>query len=265
MDVILGATSSVAEFIASGARKVGDFQTTLEDHLTISGISPRLIRSPQNQIVVHKLPDRAWSFSVESRTGAEWIKSWFSEGAFEELEPKAQKLLPCSYIVYPNVTKGETFPFVSTSAEGFISPATDDKEVQFATCLQGTALFERYCYEKLDSLADISETRGNIYTGGKWTSSDFWMQCRADVMGRINRRMKGHGGTAFGTAMIAALGNMFHSIEELADAMLTVEGSFFPNPELHAQYSDFYNNFCTLMEEQGYGSVGTHSGIKSRR
>jgi ribulose kinase len=79
------------------------------------------------------------------------------------------------------------------------------------------------------------------------------MQCRADVTGRINRRMRGRSDAAFGTAMIAALGSEFHSLEEVADTMLAVDATFFPNPDKHAHYSELYANFCDLMSEQGYG------------
>ncbi|MDR0521197.1 MAG: FGGY-family carbohydrate kinase [Planctomycetaceae bacterium] len=250
--VIMGTATVSAAFLASGARKTGDLHTVLSKHLTISGISPVMIRSPQDLIRVNKLPNRMWSFSVVSQTGTEWINNWFSEGSFAELEHQAEKLLPSTYLAYPNVSKGETFPFTSNNAEGFISPATDNRTVQFASCLQGTALFERFCYQKLDRLAGTAETPGDIYTGGEWSGSDAWMQCRADVTGRVNRRMNGRSSAAFGSAMIAALGSMFQTLEEAAAAMLSEDASFFPNPEKHSQYSELYTNFCALMEEQGY-------------
>jgi xylulokinase len=252
MAVIMGATSETASFLASGARKVGDFHTILSRHITISGISPKMIKSTQDQIHVNKLPDKTWCFSVESKTGAEWISSWFTDSSFDELVVEAEKLLPTTYLAYPNVTKGETFPFVSSSAEGFISPATDNRTVQFSSCLQGTAMFEWFCYQKLDRLAEIGDIPGDIYSGGAWSASDLWMQCRADVTGRVNRRMTGRGEAAFGTAMMAALGSQFHSIEEVSEAMISTEATFFPNPELHSQYAELFANFCSLMEEQGY-------------
>ncbi|MDR0337294.1 MAG: hypothetical protein LBI18_09410 [Planctomycetaceae bacterium] len=250
--VIMGTTSATAQFLASGARKLGDFNTVFHKGMTISGISPKLIRDSLGQTQIFKLLNHTWFFSVESKTGAEWISDWFSEKTFQELETSAQTLLPTTYLAYPNVRKGETFPFVSGSAEGFISPATDNQTVQFASCLQGTAMFERYCYQKLNKLAELQESRGDIYSGGEWCSSDSWMQCRADVTGRVNRRMIGRGGAAFGAAMMAAMGGMFHSLEDTAEAMLSTETMFFPNSERVAQYSDLYENFCGLMEEQGY-------------
>ncbi|MDR1964312.1 MAG: hypothetical protein LBQ50_11080 [Planctomycetaceae bacterium] len=252
MTVIMGTTEATAQFLASGARKLGDFNTVFHKGMTISGISPKMIRDTQGQIQIFKLPNHAWFFSVESKTGAEWVSDWFSEGIFRELETSSQNLLPTPYLAYPNVKKGETFPFVSGSAEGFISPATDNQTVQFASCLQGTAMFERYCYQKLNKLAEIKGNQGDIYSGGEWCSSDSWMQCRADVTGRVNRRMVGRGGAAFGAAMMAAMGGFFHSLEETAEAMISTEAMFFPNSDRVVQYSDLYANFCGLMEGQGY-------------
>jgi xylulokinase len=262
MTIVMGTTSVTAAFLASGARKEGDLQTVLARHISISGISASMIRSPQDQIRVNKLPNQKWSFSVNSRTGTEWITTWFAEGTFAELESTSADKLPCKYLAYPNVSREETFPFVSSSAEGFITPATEDRTVQFASCLQGTALFERFCYQKLNRLAG-TETPGDIYSGGEWSASDVWMQCRADVTGRINHRMRGQSSAAFGTAMIAALGSVYSSLEDVADAMLAVDARFFPNPEKHAQYSDLFANFCDLMEEQGYG--GGASGVRTSR
>ena len=253
MDIVMGTTSVTAAFLASGARKEGDFHTILGKRLTISGISSRMMRLGHEHSRVNKLPNRKWSFSVNSQTGTNWITSWFPEGTFAELEPTAANRLPNNYLAYPNVTKEETFPFVSNSAEGFITPATEDRAVQFASCLQGTALFEQFCYKRLNRLAGTAETQGDVYTGGEWCTSDVWMQCRADVTGRVNRRMKGLSSAVFGTAMIAALGTTFKSLEEVADAMLAVDATFFPDPHKHSDYADLYVRFCELMEDQGYG------------
>ena len=256
MAIVMGTSSVTAAFLASGARKEGDLDTILAKCLSITCISSTMIRSPQDQIRVNKLPNRKWTFSVSSQTGTGWLTAWFPEGTFAELEPISADKLPSKYLAYPNVSKEETFPFVSSSAGGFITPATEDRKIQFVSCLQGTALFERLCYHKLNRLAGTTDTPGDIYTGGEWSSSDVWMQCRADVTGRINRRMKGRSSAAFGAAMIAALGGTFQSLEEVADAMLAVDATFFPNPEKHAQYTELYARFCELMNEQGYGSGG---------
>ena len=251
MTVVMGTVAETAAFLASGARKVGDFNTAIHDVLTISAISCKMIKNASGTIRAYKLPGSEWFLTTETRTGAEWIAQWFSANAFQELEKEASELLPTTYLAYPNARKGETFPFSTSTAEGFISPATDNRIVQFASCLQGTALFERLCYQKLDRMADNDE-HGCIYSGGDWCGSDIWMQCRADVTGRINHSVIGRGGASFGTAMIAAIGGGMGKLENVADEMIHVEKSFFPNPERVNIYSEHFENFCNLMMEQGY-------------
>ena len=252
LPVVMGTTSETASFLASGARRQGDFYTVLHCGMSISGISPKLMRYGSGQIRSFKLPNHAWFFTTDSNTGAGWIRVWFDEHDFKDLEAKAHNLLPSEYLAYPNARKGEMFPFNSASAEGFISPATDDHVVQLASCLQGTALFERLCYQKLDKIADLKGSLGDIYSGGEWSVSDFWMQCRADITGRVNRRTVGRAGATFGAAMMAAMGVHFTSMEETAEAMIRTERMFFPTPERVNDYTERFYNFVALMEEQGY-------------
>ena len=76
--------------------------------------------------------------------------------------------------------------------------------------------------------------------------------------------MKGLSSAVFGTAMIAAFGTIFDSFEDVASSMCAVDATFFPNPEKHSQYSELYAQFCTMMEEQGYGG-GVSSIIRPER
>ena len=250
--VVMGTTSDTASFLASGAKRQGDFHTVLHDGMSISGISPTLMNVSGGQIRSFKMPNSVWFYTTDSRTGAGWIKLWFAEQEFPSLAPKAWPLLPSAYLAYPNARKGETFPFNSSSAEGFISPATDDHLVQFASCLQGTALFERLCYQRLDHLTNQTGLTGDVYSGGEWSVFDSWMQCRADITGRVNRRTVGLAEAVFGAAMIGAMGVYFNSLEETAEAMVRTEQAFYPNPERVNAYSERFYDFVTLLEDQGY-------------
>lgn len=251
--VVMGGTTDTATFLASGARRLGDFSTILEEGLAIRGITKRILSYPRHLVRMSKLPDHVWYFATACSTGAGWIKDWFKDANIEEIEQEAQKLLPTSYLAYPNTRKGETFPFCSSSAEGFISPATDNRVVQFASCMQGTAFFERLSYQKLDKLAEFQNNQGNVYTGGPWRHNDPWMQCRADVTGRVNyRTATPDQEAAFGTAVIASIGSHFKKFEEAADSMLHVDRAFFPDPDRIAPYLERYNSFLGVLEEQGY-------------
>jgi xylulokinase len=251
LPVLLGCNSQTAAFLSSGTKKPGDFFTIFDETIQIDGISSRLLRYPQNIIKMNRLPNMEWFFSTRTNTGTEWINVWFNEQFAKDNIDQVDQLLPTRYLAFPNVRRGEIFPFNSNSAEGFISPATDNRLVQFAACIQGTAFVERMIYQKINDLAENSEM-GNIYSIGPWCQSDLWMQCRADVTERVVHRLPQTHGANFGAAIVAAMGTKFHSLEEASSAMVHIEKSFYPNPERMVGFKEHYMNFLTTMEEQGY-------------
>jgi len=252
LPVVMGTTPEIAAFLASGAKRLGDFHFNLDESITICGITKKLLVYPHQLVQMSRLPEHTWFFSTECSTGADWIKVWFKDASLEKIEPEAKRLLPTDYLAYPNTKNGETFPFNSNSAEGFISPATDNLVVQFVSCLQGTGFFERMCYDKLDKLGDLQYSSGEIYTGGPWNTYEAWMQCRADITGRVNHRTSTPTSPAFGTALVAAIGTHFQTFEAAAEAMVRVDQSFFPNPEYTTLYNEKYSQFLSVMEGQGY-------------
>ena len=252
LPVVLGGTSDIAGLLASGARQSGDFFTQFDETLTISGVSSALIHYPHGIVATNRLPNNLWFFSANTNTGTEWIDVWFSQQLANEYIKTIDTLLPSRYIAYPNVRKGELFPFCSNSADGFISPATDNRPVQFASCLQGTAMTERLAYHYIDKVCD-NQNAGQVFTIGKWCDSDVWMQCRADVTERVIHRLSHSHNSSFGAAMIAAMGALYNqSIQETSEAMVKVDQSFYPNPEKMFTYKEYFALFQNTMQEQGY-------------
>ena len=251
LPVVLGCSSQTASFVASGARQNGDFFTAFEEGMSVSGISRQMLRYPHNIMKMNRLPGHEWFFSTRTNTGTEWINVWFSEQQAKEYLASIESMLPSKYLSYPNVRRGETFPFTTNSAEGFISPATDNRPVQFAACVQGTAMLERLIYQTVDQLGD-NQTPGQIYTIGPWCHSDVWMQCRSDICERVIHRLANSQGPAFGTAMIAAIGTKYGTIQRASDAMVRIEKMFFPNPTKMGAYKECFTNFVATIEEQGY-------------
>jgi len=251
LPVVLGGSSPMAEFIASGAKQAGDFFTKFDESLQISGISTKMFHYPHGIVKINRLPKNEWFFSTATNTGTEWIYVWFNEQLAQEYINQVESLLPSRYIAYPNVRKGEIFPFCSNSAEGFISPATDNRPAQFASCLQGTALVERLAYQFLDKSGENNNI-GQIYTFGPWCKSDIWMQCRADVTERIVHRLASSHDPAFGAAMIAAMGIISPSLLQVSESMVHIDRSFYPNPEKMSLYKEYYALFQKTMQEQGY-------------
>ncbi|MCL2623146.1 MAG: FGGY family carbohydrate kinase [Planctomycetaceae bacterium] len=251
LPIILGCNSQTAAFLSSGAKKPGDFFTIFDDTMQIDGITRRLLQYPQNIVKMNRLPDLQWFFSTRSNTGTEWINVWFNQQYACENIGQVDQLLPTHYLAFPNVRRGEIFPFNSNSAEGFISPATDNRLVQFSACIQGTTFVERMAYRKIDEMAENTDM-GNIYTIGPWCQSDQWMQCRADGTERVVHRLPKTHGADFGAAILAAIGTKYRSLEEASNAMVHIEKSFYPNPTRMALFKEHFTAFQTTMEEQGY-------------
>ena len=251
LPVILGCNSQTAAFLSSGVKKPGDFFTLFDETMQIEGISRRMLSYPQNIVKMNRLPEMQWFFSTRSNTGTEWINVWFNQQFACDSIEQVDQLLPTHYLAFPNVRRGETFPFNSNSAEGFISPATDNRLVQFAACIQGTTFVERMIYRKIDEMAENTDM-GAIYTIGTCCQSDLWMQCRADATERIVHRLPKTHGADFGAAIVAAIGTKYHSLEEASHAMVHIEKTFYPNPARMEVFKEHYAEFLTTMEEQGY-------------
>jgi xylulokinase len=254
LPVLLGCNSQTAAFLCSGVKKPGDFFTIFNETMQIDGISCSLLRYPlQDTVKMNRLSDRQWFFSTQTNTGSEWINVWFNEQFARDNIEQVNQFLPTKYLAFPNVRRGEIFPFNSSSAEGFISPATDNRFVQFAACIQGTAFVERMIYQKINDLAGNENSElGSVYSIGSWCKSDIWMQCRADVTGRVVHRLPETHGADFGSAIVAAVGTQFHSLEEASNAMVHLAQSFYPNPDRMTMFKEHYANFLATMAEQGY-------------
>ena len=249
LPVVAGASDGTAGFISSGARRPGDFNTSLGTTLIFKAISSKICRHAPCGIYSHKLPDGRWLPGASSNTGSEWVTQWFNEKDPPAMDALVADLLPTQYMAYPMVRKGERFPFVSNSAEGFISPATDNRKVQYAACLQGTAMLEKLSYQIFDKMMGTID--GEVYTTGKGSSSDAWVQIRADVNERVYHRpisIK----ASFGAAMLAAMGVQFSSLAEASDSMVRLERTFEPNPEKTLAYRECFEQFRESLEEQGY-------------
>jgi len=249
LPVVTGATDGTAACLASGVRRPGDYNVTLGTTLVIKGISRRICRHGEGLIYSHKLPGGWWLPGAAGNVGCEWISRLFPGADLPEMDAAAASRLPSECLAYPLVRTGERFPFLSNSARGFFVPEVDDPIQRYAACLQGTALVERLCCRVLDEAAGTSG--GAVYSTGGGSRSDVWMQCRADVTGRVMHR-GACGESAFGAAVLAAVGTRYAGLAQAIEKMVRIEKSFTPNREHAATYDRLFARFCEQLEKRGY-------------
>ena len=118
IQIITGCSDGTAGFLASGAKNLGDDNTTLGTTLVFKRIADQPVN---NELVYsHKLPGNRWLPGAASNTGGEWIRQQFADADLKALDAQAAALLPIDVLAYPLAHTGERFPFKNADATGFI-------------------------------------------------------------------------------------------------------------------------------------------------
>lgn len=259
LKVVAGATDGTAAFLASGASRVGDDNTTLGTTLVFKRLADHAPSDPSGLVYSHRLPDHAdaqgihherWLPGAASNVGGEWIREGHPGADLAQLDSAAEPLLPTESLAYPLVGKGERFPFQTSAALGFCDVPEGEDAQGFAARLQGVAFVERLAYEALDRVTGQS-AHGDVFATGGGSASDLWMQVRADVTGRTLHRPQCHE-SAFGSAILAAANTIHDGLWDAMGRMLVIERSFHPDSLRGPTYDGLFGAFRHRLEQQGY-------------
>lgn len=245
--VVAGMTDGCASQVASGAVKLGDWNTTIGTTLVVKGVTSSEVRDEQGRFYSHRHPDGLWMPGGASNTGADWIASQFGDN-LEHLNAQARHLIPTGQMAYPLQQEGERFPFIAPAAKGF-RPAGLSLAEMFAANMEGVAYIERYAYEIVESLS--GEKVNGIFTAGGGSKSDTWLVIRSSVLNRPVYKMKNVSG-AVGAAIVAASQTHFTSLAKAAAAMTHIEKEVLPQAELTGPYERDYRRFIHELEDRAY-------------
>lgn len=245
--VVAGMTDGCASQIASGAVKLGDWNTTIGTTLVVKGVTQNAVIDPEERIYSHRHPEGFWMPGGASNTGADWIAKDFSEKLFT-LNEEAMAIIPSGYLAYPLTQRGERFPFIAPDARGFCPKGLTDAE-RFTASMEGVAYIERYAYEVIESLS--GEKVRSVYTAGGGSKSDAWLVIRASVLGLPVYKMR-HVSGAVGAAILAASKTHFSSVVEAVASMTQTEKEVHPNAVLGRAYEESYREFVALLRRKGY-------------
>ena len=245
--VVAGMTDGCASQIASGAVKLGDWNTTIGTTLVIKGVTKEEIRDPEGRIYSHRHPEGFWMPGGASNTGADWVTREFSDD-LGRLNEEAKQLIPTGHLAYPLRQEGERFPFIAAHARSFEPPGLEKAQL-FAANMEGVAYVERYAFELIEELS--GESVRAVFTAGGGSRSDVWLRIRANVLNLPIYKMKEVSG-AVGAAILAASKTHFSSIMEAAASMTQVEKEILPEKALSESYNAFYGKFVGVLREKGY-------------
>jgi len=237
--VVAGATDSTTGFYSSGARKPGEWNTTLGTVLGIKGIAGKFIEDPDGLLYVHRHPEGFWLPGAASSTGGEVLRAFFGE-RLGEMDEKIAGIPPTGALVYPLVRKGEKLPFLNNEATGFIVMAFCDPAHLFKGILEGLCYVERMIYEKIERLGyPVGDT---LFSMGGGTKSDEWMRIRASVLNKTVQKASVTE-TAFGSAVIAAGGVFYKNLSDAIGRMVRIDRMYEPDDCERKSYEDTYHGF----------------------
>lgn len=249
LSIVAGLSDGTAAFLASGATQPGEDNTTLGTTLVFKRVARREVRDPAGLLYCHRLPGDIWLPGAASNVGGGWIRAGFAGADLAQLDRSAEALLPTQHLAYPLNSRGERFPFRSSTAEAFCEPAAESDAQRYAANLQGTALVERQAYEVLD--AATGRSSGPVFATGGGAQSDVWMQLRADVCGRTYHR-PASSESAFGSAVLAAGNALFDDLWRASRSMVRIERSFQPDPERARVFDEYHARFRAELVRRGY-------------
>jgi len=248
--VVAGLTDGSAGFLAAGASRVGEWNSTVGTTLVIRGVSEHLVADPLGRLYCHLSPDGHWLPGGAGNVGGECLAKIFPGADYEALDRTALELSPTGISVYPLVRKGERFPFVDSSANGFVAAENLPNDILYTAYLEGVAFVERWCYELVESLG--APVGNVIYTTGGGAKSQEWMQIRADVMQRelVKPQVTE---SAMGAAIVAASRTYFTDCSEALTQMVKMDIRVSPRSGMNEAYEKAYASFRIECNLRGLG------------
>lgn len=247
--IVAGMTDSSADQVASGAHRVGDWNTVLGTTITLKGLTRQLLKDPLGRVYCHRHPLGYWMPGGASNVGARVLDERFpgvDKAAFGRV---ALELSPTPLTIYPLTQRGERFPFHQPDAVGFTEGEARNDEELYAAHLEGVAFTERLAYDVVTELgAEVGE---RIYTTGGGAKSLEWLQIRADVLGRELARAS-HANAAMGCTIIAASHTLFNDIAEATAQMVQIDQVIAPREDLQVRYEEACQRFLTALRQRGY-------------
>ncbi len=247
--IVAGMTNGTADQIASGARRVGDWNTVLGNTLAFRGLAKRPLIDPLGRVYCHLHPLGYWMPSSTSNAGARAVDARFPDADREVFNRAALNLSPTPLVVYPLTQQGERFPFNRADAQGFVEGQAQNEQELYAAYLEGIAFVERLAYGVLQSLG--AEMRQRVYSTGDGFNSLELMQIRADVMGLEIARST-NANPPMGSAIVAASRTLFDNIADASAQMVRVDRVVSPRPEMAARYGEAFQRFLNACRQHGY-------------
>ena len=243
MKVIAGAGDNAAAAVGTGTVGEGACNISLGTSGTMF-ISSDEFKMPDNH-ALHSFCHADGHFHLMACTlSAASSNKWWNEDILQtedyNKEQAAITKLGDNTVFYLPHLMGERFPHNDTKVRAmFYGMSMDTTRADMTQAvLEGVAFSMRDALEVAASLG-IKIERSKVCGGG--ARSELWKQILADVLNIPIDVLETEQGPGLGAAMLAAVGcGAFASVKEAADAMVKVQETILPEPEIAEKYNEKY-------------------------
>lgn len=177
--VVAGTTDSIAAFLASGARRVGDGVTSLGSTLAIKLLSAHRVEASEYGIYSHRLGDY-WLAGGASNTGGAVLKQFFDADTLAHLSQRIDPAAPIDLDYYPLLQPGERFPINDPQLLPRLTPRPADEATFLHGLLIGIARIEQQGYDRLAQGGSSPLTR--LLTAGGGAKNPTWTTIRQNLL-----------------------------------------------------------------------------------
>ncbi|MBV6624663.1 MAG: FGGY-family carbohydrate kinase [Rivularia sp. (in: Bacteria)] len=200
--ICAGTTDSIAAFIASGAKSVGEAVTSLGSTLVLKLLSSTRVDNSQYGIYSHRFGD-LWLTGGASNTGGAILKHFFSNEELESLCRKIDVNKSSELNYYPLLEPGERFPINDPNLPPKLEPRPDNNLEFLHGLLESMARIEARGYKLLQDFG--ADKLKAVYTAGGGAKNKVWSEIRKQYLG-VSVVSSQNTEAAYGSALLAMRG-----------------------------------------------------------
>ena len=197
--VVAGTTDSIAAFIATGAREIGDAVTSLGSTLVLKLVSDKPVFSSRLGVYSHRL-ENTWLAGGASNSGGKVLLKYFDRARLAEMTPMLDADRDTGLNYYPLAETGERFPVNDPGLRAVLEPRPHDDLAFFQGMLEGIADIEVSGYAALSELGAPAVRQ--VFTAGGGSSNPAWRKIREHKLG-VPVRIAEHNEASYGAALLA--------------------------------------------------------------
>lgn len=201
MHIVAGTTDSIAAFLATGARHIGEAVTSLGSTLSLKIIADKPIFAPELGVYSHRLWDQ-WLVGGASNSGGAVLLQHFTAEQMQSMTHDLKPYQTTGLDYYPLPKIGERFPIADPQLAPRLEPRPASDTVFFQGMLEGIADIEHKAYQTLHQLGAPYPTK--LYTAGGGGSNTAWTDIRSQKMGLKIQTSIQHE-AAYGAALLALI------------------------------------------------------------